>query len=263
MSNDHHHHCDCCTTQCRQQGLESLVKLTTTSTMKPRWNHISGAISGRFFLNIGRQCFDGEGRPLLFFSIPEIPMCSLWDREGRLSHKRLDGFFFLMEFQASQGSLEVSRLSWWIVDLFHSLNFYNPQSFNENNNTRNAFNQILKTEDTKWSSSPSITPCVNSLDSMQMCHIFCCQEHTRQEDQSGQWNDRKREKGKGKREKGKGKREKGKGKREKGKGEKNGKKTGKKILHIIAHKISCRKTSSKQSTKDAEATTGLPTHLQR
>ena len=57
---------------------------------------------------------------------------------------------------------------------------------------------------------------------------------------------------------GKGKREKGKGKREK-----NGKKTGKKILHIIAHKISCRKTSSKQSTKDAEATTGLPTHLQR
>ena len=31
MSNDHHHHCDCCTTQCRQQGLESLVKLTTTS----------------------------------------------------------------------------------------------------------------------------------------------------------------------------------------------------------------------------------------
>ena len=90
-----------------------------------------------------------------------------------------------MEFQASQGSLEVSRLSWWIVDFFHSLNFYNPQSFNKNNDTRNAFNQVLKTEDTKWSSLPSITPCVNSLDSTQTCYVFCCREHTRQEDQSG------------------------------------------------------------------------------
>ena len=106
MSNDHHHHCDCCTTQCRQQGLESLVKLTTTSTMKPRWNHISGAISGRFFLNIGRQCFDGEGRPLLFFSIPENPVCSLWDGEGRPSRKWLDGFFF------SDGISGITREPW-------------------------------------------------------------------------------------------------------------------------------------------------------
>ena len=40
-----------------------------------------------YFLNIGRQCSDGEGRPLLFFSIPENPVCSLWDGEGRPSRK--------------------------------------------------------------------------------------------------------------------------------------------------------------------------------
>ena len=140
----------------------------------------------------------------------------------------------------SQGSLDVSGLR--IAEVFYSLNFNNPQSLILCQQWH-AFNLVLKSKDTKWASLQPITPCVNSFNSTQACHFFCCREHIHQEDQSGWRNNGKSDGKRGK-------------KREK-------RQVRKYFISLRTNDfISCRETSSKQSTKDAEATTGLPTHPQ-